>query len=98
MDVSLAAEPRALYLPSEWYDFMPHKYGPSAQALYDDLNTLEAAGLVERRHPSKGKGALREKTAIYLADEKVGTIRDLVDSWPTEIRQGIETIVTEYGA
>lgn len=33
-----------------------------------------------------------------LADEKAGAIRDLVDSLPTEVRQAIEAIVTEYGS
>jgi len=94
----LAAEARALYLPGEWYDFVPHKYGPFAKELYDDLEALEAAGLVERRHPPKAKESLREKTAIYLADEKAEAIHDLVDSLPAEVRQGTEAIVTEYGS
>jgi len=94
----LAAEARVAYLPVEWYEFEPYKYGPFAKDLYEDLEALEGAGLIALSHPPRSKGALREKTEIYLAQDQADTVRDLVDSVPADVRQAVDAIIEEYAS
>jgi len=92
----IAAERRAPYITEPAYDFVPYKYGPFAKELYDDLEALEASGLVRAEHPQKDKGALREKTEIYLVQNQTDTIRDLVDSLPPKVRQAVDAVIGKY--
>jgi type I restriction enzyme S subunit len=91
------AEPRAPYVTESAYDFVPYKYGPFAKELYNDLEALEASRLVRTERPSKDKGALREKTEIYLVQGQTDAIRDLVDSLPLKVRQAVDAVIGQYG-
>lgn len=93
----IAAEPRAPYATEPAYDFVPYKYGPFAKELYDDLETLEAAGLVKSEHSPKSKGALRGKTEIYLVQSQTAAIHDLGDNLPSEARQAADAVIGQYG-
>jgi len=92
------AESRAPYITKPAYDFVPYKYGPFAKQLYDDLEALEDSGLVRLEHPPKGKGALREKTDIYLIEEQRKLIEKSTASLHGEVRQGGDAVMQAYGS
>jgi type I restriction enzyme S subunit len=94
----IAAEPRAPYVTEPAYDFVPYKYGPFAKELYDDLEALEASGLVKVEHPPKRKGMLREKTKIYLVQDQADTVHDLADGLPANVCQAVDAVIEEYAS
>jgi type I restriction enzyme S subunit len=91
------AELPASYVTDPAYDFEPYKYGPFAKELYDDLEALEANGLVRIERPPKSEGALREKTEIYLVEDQVEVIDDILDELPSTIREATGAVIAEYG-
>ncbi|MEM9541860.1 MAG: restriction endonuclease subunit S [Cyanobacteria bacterium P01_E01_bin.42] len=72
-----------------YYQFIPYHYGPFAEDLYRDLETLQQQGAIAIDQSEK------EKTKISLSDTK--TSDRALSQLPAEIQADIATILNQYG-
>lgn len=74
---------------SERYAFAPYKFGPSSNALYEDLDALRAAGLISEKH----EGA---QCRQMIDPTKVSELQRAVEHLSDDILQKIDAVVRRY--
>ncbi|MBP0019783.1 MAG: restriction endonuclease subunit S [Cyanobacteria bacterium SBLK] len=72
-----------------YYQFIPYHYGPFAEDIYRDLETLQQQGAIAIDKRDK------EKTKISLSDAK--TIPQTLSQLPADLQEDIATILNQYG-
>ncbi len=70
------------------YSFLPYHYGPFAQEVYSDLESLQDQSLVAVKEDN-------DKTRISLAD--AGRAEQALQELPEDLRQDVATIAAAYG-
>jgi type I restriction enzyme S subunit len=71
------------------YQFIPYHYGPFAQELYTDLETLQEQGLITVDNSEE------DKTRISLLNSEA--VETELEELPDDLQADIEAIIDSYG-
>jgi uncharacterized protein YwgA len=82
-------------LDSPDYNFIPYDYGPFSKELYDDLDSLEEAGLIEVEEEPMADGKV--KYIYQLTEQGESWVQNqLVDSSADKAHSLAEHLASEY--
>lgn len=77
------------------YNFIPYDYGPFSKELYDDLDSLEEAGLIEVEEEPMADGKL--KYVYHLTEKGQSWVQNqLTDSSADKAHSLAEGLASEY--
>jgi type I restriction enzyme S subunit len=79
------------------YDFVPYKFGPFAQNLFNDLTTLEKEGWINIEYTSSTLFGGPERTNIVLNSERAAELEVKLAELSNAERADLVAVVEKYG-